>query len=341
MLLRLVKIFIDLINLCYSKDMITFFHRNLKAGYSINKVTQTIVSSIYEKEEYFMPHAGASIYDLLCNLFFTYKHRNKSGINHVTGDVHYVIISLIGCKTVLTIHDTVLLDYHHFPLLKRVIVEWLWFRIPLKFATKVVCISEQTRKSVQKYTRRKDIEVIHNAVDPSFKRYKKDDFHNQILFIGTNPNKNLERSFEALKGLQCHISIIGKLSPSQIDSLRVNKISYENKVGLSDSELIEEYKRTDLISFISLFEGFGMPIVEANAIGRPVITSNIPVLNEVANNSAVFVNPYDINDIRDGYKEILTNKALREEIVKKGLINAERFNAKRIVKEWKRLYEAI
>lgn len=323
--------------------MITYFHRNLKAGYSINKVTQTIVACVDDKEEFFMPHAGASFADLLGNLIFTYKHRNKNGINHVTGDIHYVILSLIGCRSVLTVHDTVLLDYHNLPFFKKLIAEWLWFRIPLKLATKVVCISEQTKNRVQRFTRRNDIEVIHNAVDPSFKGYVKEKSgrHNNILFIGTNPNKNLERSFAALKGLDCHITIIGKLSPSLINSLRLNNLSYENKVGLSDIDIINEYKQADIVSFISLFEGFGMPIVEANAIGRPVIASDIPVLHEVAGDSALFVNPLDINEIKKGYIKLLSNYSLQEEYAIKGHINAKRFDVKRISEEWNNLYVSL
>ena len=323
--------------------MITYFHRNLKAGFSINKVTQTVVSGMNTKEEYYMPHAGASVNVLFENLLYVYRHRNKSGLNHVTGDVHYVIMALIGCKSVLTIHDTFLLDFNKLSLLKRLVVEWFWFRIPLKLATKVVCISEHTKQSVEKYTKRNDIVVIHNAVDPSFKNEEKVLTAKTInvLLIGTNPNKNLERTFEALKGLDCIVTIIGKLTQIQEKILTSNNVKFDIKMNLSDSEMIEEYKKTDIVSFISLYEGFGMPIIEANKIGRAVITSDIPVLHEVAGDSAVFVNPYDVEDMKNGFIRLFSDDALRKECIERGFKNVQRFDVNVIRKKWNQLYKTL
>lgn len=323
--------------------MVTYFHRNLKAGFSINKVTQTIVAGITPKEEYIMPYAGASLRAILYNILFVYKHRNNKEINHVTGDIHYVILGLIGCTSVLTIHDTVSLDFNNLSPFKRKIVEWLWYRIPIKLATKVVCISEHTKQSVEKYTKRKDIVVIHNAVDPSFEKKEKKLTSKiiNVLLIGTNPNKNLERTFEALKGLDCHVTIIGKMTQTQEKILISNNIKYDMKINLSDSEMIEEYKKTDVVSFISLFEGFGMPIIEANKVGRPVITSDIPVLHEVAGNSAVYVNPLDINNIRHGFIRLFSEEPLRKECVERGLENVKRFDVNVIRNEWINLYDSL
>ena len=89
---------------------LTFFHRNLKAGYSINKVVHTIVSTFENKEEYYVPCVKTS--GTLWNLWFVYRHRNKQGINHLTGGSNYCVMSLIGCKSILTIHDTVFMDFN-------------------------------------------------------------------------------------------------------------------------------------------------------------------------------------------------------------------------------------
>lgn len=324
-------------------NKIIYFNRNHKAGFSINKVSQTYIAHIENKEILEVPSHCASFRDIIVNILFVFKNRKHNVINHITGDIHYCLIALIGCRNVLTIHDTVLLDYCKSSKLKYRIAKLLWFTLPLKIATRVVCISDVTRQHVLKYTKRKDIQVIHNAVDPSFKTILKNQTKTpyDILFIGTKANKNLERTIEALKGISCKLTIVGRLSDQQIDFLKKSKINYINKVNLTDEELLDEYINTDIVSFISLFEGFGMPIVEANKVGRPVITSTIPVLKEVGGNSCVFVDPKNIEDMHNGFVKLFTDSSLREICVQRGLENVKRFEVEHIVKQWKNLYNTL
>lgn len=323
--------------------MITFFHRNKEAGFSINKVTQTYVHGISPKQEYYVPCRRASLRDILRNMWFVYKRRDKHGINHVTGDIHYCILSLFGCKSVLTIHDTAIVDYNSQSKLQEVYHRWLWYLLPLKFATKVTCISNTTKLHLEKYTKRKDIVVIYNAIDPSFKTVIKDP--NQvpynILIIGTNPNKNLERTILALESVCCKITIIGILNESQRQLLNSLEIEYESKSNLSDDEILQEYINSDIVSFISLFEGFGMPVIEANKTGRPVITSTIPVLKEVAGDSAVFVNPLDVADMHNGFVRLFADAELRRQCVERGLENAKRFEQEAITEQYINIYNSM
>ena len=321
---------------------ITYFYRSLSSAFSIKKVTQTITSHIDDKEELFVPYTGFNIKTIIENIRYVFKHRNKKGINHITGEIHYCILGLIGCKSVLTIHDTVSLDFHKSSKFKWVILEWLWYKLPLKLATKVICISEETKKYVERLTKRNDIVVIHNAVDPLIEY--SDEINTKrlsILFIGTNPNKNLKRCFEALKGIDCKVVIIGRLSYEQIKSLKSNRIEYENKFGLTDEEVREEYKKCNIVSFCSLFEGFGMPIIEANKAGSAVIASNIPVLKEVGRAGAYYVNPESIQEIRAGYMKLLFDESFRSEMVKKGVINALNYDYSKILPKWLEVYKSI
>lgn len=321
---------------------VVYFHRNKNAGFSINKVTQTVIRDFADKEEFELPCFGASPQTILRNLWFVWRHRSKKNINHVTGDVQYAILALRGCKSVLTCHDTVSLDYRKLSWLKRIFFEWMWYRLPLKYATKVVAISEATKNSLRKYTRRDDIVVIHNAIDPMFHEGKRlPNNIPQILLIGTSGNKNLLRTFDALKGIKCKVLIIGPLSVEQKDSLNRNKIYYENSCGLSDEQILDAYIRCDVVSFISLFEGFGMIIVEANKVGRPVICSDIPVLREVAGDAALFVNPTDIEDMHRGFEQILKDEDLQQDLVARGFENAKRFDVKEIQKQWLDFYEVL
>ncbi|WP_155808817.1 glycosyltransferase family 4 protein [Fibrobacter succinogenes] len=322
---------------------IVFFHRNIKCGFSINKVTQTVIQDITCKKEYFVPRFGANLFSILINIVFVFMHRDRRAVNHITGDIHYCILGLIGCNSVLTIHDTVLIDFQNHPFFKKKIFEWLWFRLPLKFATRIVCISEETKKSVLRYTNRSDIEVVHNAIDLKFKYSPKELNLDKprILIIGTNPNKNLLRVFDALKNQSFFIVVVGKLNEEQKKFLDLNGFDYENKINLSDNEIVEEYKKSDIVSFVSLYEGFGMPVIEANAIGRPVICSDIPVLREVARNSALFVNPYDVVAIKNAFLELKRDRLLCLELVECGLRNVNRFKKEIIQKQWDKIYQKV
>ena len=321
-----------------------FFHRNLKAGYSINKVTQTVISGIPEKKEYYVPYVGASLKAVFGNILYVWRHRNPSAVHHITGDIHYCLLALIGCKSVLTIHDTVTLDYNPLPKMKRLLLEWLWFRIPLKLATKVVCISESTKEHVQRYTSRTDIQVIHNAIDPAFQEKpmkEEQDGVPTVLLIGTYPNKNLVRTFEALQGLTCKVVVIGHLSDVQQETLAACQINYVQKEGLTDAQILEAYENCDIVSFISLFEGFGMIVIEANKVGRPVICSDIPVLREVAGDAALFVNPNDVEEMRNGFERLFQDKSLRQTLIEKGRENVKRFDVQAIRSQWTSLYESL
>lgn len=322
---------------------VKYFHRSLKAGYSINKVTQTFVRTIPEKEECYVPCSRASLRHILCNMLFVYKRRNRRGINHITGDIHYCILALFGCKSVLTIHDTVALHFAKVGGIKKLILEWLWYRLPIKYATKVVCISEETKRCIMPLTNRTDIEVIHNAIDPSFETKLKDESKSpyNVLFIGNSPNKNLERTVQALKDIPCKLTIIGKLNQTQMDFLAQSGVDHCVKSDLSDEEMIREYENCDIVTFVSLFEGFGMIVIEANKVGRPVICSNIPVLKEVAGDAALFVNPENVSDMRRGFQLLFEKNELRKSLVKKGLKNVERFDVSEIRMQWDRLYNSI
>lgn len=320
-----------------------FFHRSQKSAFSINKVTQTIISHIENKKEIFVPYTGTAIKSICGNIAKCYNNRNKKGINHITGEIYYCTLGLIGCKSIITIHDTVSIDFQKGSKLKKLILELLWYRIPLKIADRVICISEETRKCVQHYTNRSDIVVIHNAVDPDIEHRPKV-FNREcprILIIGTNPNKNIERTVKALRDINCKVVIIGKLKPSQIDALRDNQIDYENKIGLSNAEVREEFYNCDIVSFISLFEGFGMPVIEANKAGRVIITSNIPVIKEVGGNSAYYVNPNNTNEIHEAFIEIITNSNLRKNLISRGLENIKQYEWTSILPQWLNVYNSL
>jgi len=110
---------------------------------------------------------------------------------------------------------------------------------------------------------------------------------------------------------------------------------------LADEELVAAYRRCDLVVFASLYEGFGLPILEAQAMGRPVITSNFGAMREAAGDGALLVDPYSVEEIRDAILRIKREPGLREELVRKGRENAERFRAEVVAERYAGIYRRL
>ena len=102
-----------------------------------------------------------------------------------------------------------------------------------------------------------------------------------------------------------------------------------------------QYQLADIIVLPSTYEGFGMPILEAQAVGRPVLTSNISSMPEVAGDAACLVNPYDVNEIRAGINKIISDDNYRESLIQKGFENIKRYNPERIATDYYELYQRV
>lgn len=275
-----------------------------------------------------------------------YVRRRQDEINHITGDIHYVIL---GCHrknlNVLTIHDCVILTKYRRWDVRYWIFRILWYELPMAKADIVTVISEKTRNELLNGIRsgRKKIRVVNNFVDPVF-TYTPGKFNGTkpvFLFIGSTPNKNLDRVLEALTGIDCKLDIVGKLSASQRAFIETNKLDVSVSYGLSKAEIVEKYIQSDIVLFPSLYEGFGMLVIEANAVGRPVVTSDISPLREVAADAAELVNPYDAASIRDGVQKVVRDEALRERLIANGRMNVKRFQIETIIKNYIRIYECV
>ncbi|SDT19649.1 Glycosyltransferase involved in cell wall bisynthesis [Maribacter dokdonensis] len=324
---------------------ITYFFRHPKVGHSIHRVFRTILQELnnsLEIETHDVPNIGSMPIDIIRNNLYTYKKRDQKAIHHVTGHIHDVLLSLIGVKTVLTVHDLVFLDNVKNPF-KR-FYKWLfWLYLPIKLADKVVCISNQTKNNILKKIDTKKLSVIHNAVDPIFK-HTPHDFNEDkpvILHIGTGWNKNLELTIQALNNVSCHLRIIGKISELQTQLLINNHIDFSNESNLTDEQIKQEYINCDIVNFPSKYEGFGMPVIEGQQTGRIVVTSKIEPIIEIANDAVAFVIPNDVNSLRNTYLKIIKNPIFRNNIIEKGLTNAKRFSVETIALKYINLYQDL
>ena len=163
----------------------------------------------------------------------------------------------------------------------------------------------------------------------------------RVLHLGTKKNKNLPRLLKAIEGLDIELVIIGNLSKDLQFQIKKSKSLIVVKKSLSDDELVKEYEACDILSFISTYEGFGLPIIEAQSIGRVVLTSNVASMPEVAGEGAYFVDPYSVEDIRKGIEELIKNDSLRKELVEKGRENVKRFEPKKIAAQYQELYDQV
>lgn len=287
-----------------------------------------------------VPNAGGSPSTLLKNIRFV--RAKKEQINHVTGDVHYLAMAFRG-NSILTIHDVQSALTGSF--LKQFYIRLFWFWLPALFVKRITVISQFTKMELRRIIpfAKNKIRVVHNPVNTNFKEtpYQFNTVKPQILFVGTKSNKNLERSFEAIKDISCKAMIIGSLTDVQIALLKEFNIDYDSKHDLTFEEIVDSYKNCDLVCFASTYEGFGMPIIEAQATGRPVITSDFGAMKEVSNGSAMEVNPYDIESIKQGVFKICHDVIFRRQLITNGLENVRLFKSDYVAKQYVDLYKEI
>lgn len=268
---------------------------------------------------------------------------NQADINHVTGDVHYMTYFLSAKRTILTIHDCVSLQ--RTTGLKHWLLWLFWYWLPEKRSSMISVISESTRQQVLEYLHCDPIKVrvIHDNVSDEFQPKPKPFSQTcpRLLHIGTKANKNLERHAAAIEGLDCELVIIGPLSDAQEKLLARHQIGYESHFSLSRQELLDQYAHCDLLLFASTYEGFGLPIVEAQAVGRPVVTSNLWSMPEVAGEGACLVDPLDVSSIRNGVERIRTDANYRKKLIEQGFQNVKRFRTSVIAKQYAALYREV
>ncbi len=266
----------------------------------------------------------------------------RADVVHVTGDIHYVVPAVIGRRTVLTVHDLA-------PLRPkrgwaRRVFKKLWYDWPVACADVVTAVSGAIAVELKAEVgdRHADrIVVVPNGVDPDFKRVERAwPEEPVVLMVGTKPQKNLERMFAALQGRAVSVSVVGCLSMEQKEVVLRSGLKVEEKGLLDQAGLVRAFVEADLLAFASTYEGFGLPVVEAQTVGRPVLTSDVPALREVAGEGgACLVDPLDVDSIRGGFDRILSDAGYRQQLVGKGFENADRYQVSAVATTYAAIYK--
>ena len=272
-----------------------------------------------------------------------FARKGKADIFHVTGDVHYVVLALPAKKTILTIHDSVFMRAN--AGLKQLFFKWLFLKWPVKKCRFVTTISEKSKMDIVHFTGcdPAKVVVIPNPVNQHiYYREKKFDSDNPtLLFIGSTPNKNLLRIVEAISGLSCTLEIVGQIPEDQLLLLDKYHIRFKQFLHLTDTEIADRYAAADIVVFASLYEGFGLPILEGQKAGRPVLTSNISPMKEVAGAGACLADPENIESIRSGIHKIIGDANYRAIIIQKGFENVQQYELQKITNQYLALYRKI
>lgn len=266
-------------------------------------------------------------------------------------------------KTIMTIHDLgyeYLEAYHKFP-------QHLYLNksteFGAKFATHLIAVSEATKKDlVARLSANPDkVSVVYEGYDKELfyprkrkevaeikKKYHLGDY---LLFVGTvQPRKNLLNLIKAYAlaydKVDIDLVIIGKKGWLSEEIYKLpSKIGLDKKVRfmgfIPSEELPPLYCGAKALVFPSLYEGFGLPILEAFASGVPVLTSNISSMPEIAGESALLVDPYDIESISRGILQITSNNYLRDQLIGKGLRRVKSFTWEETAKKTLEVFNKI
>ena len=266
--------------------------------------------------------------------------------------------------TILTVHDLI---FRHLPEQHKPLNRWyLNLTMPLycRRATHIITVSEQTRSDLVTFygVPTGKITVIHEAADPAFRapsadavistraRYHLPDRY--LLFVGTiEPRKNLTRllaAFEQLlaEGLTDALVIVGKRGwlTNDFDAALERSPARHAVIFpgfVPDADLPALYAGALALAMPSLYEGFGLPVLEAMACGTPVACSNNSSLPEIAGDAALLFDPADVDAISDALRRILGSSDLQSHLRDAGLRRANEFSWGRAARETLALYRSI
>ena len=291
-------------------------------------------------------------------------HRERPDVFHAP---HYVMPPAVGCRSLVTIHDcTHLMFPQYLPNRAAYVYARAVMWGAARRSHRILTVSEASKRDIIHFLNvpPEKIVVVYNAIDERFRvtpseeavarvreRYQLD--HRFMLYVGNiKPHKNLVRVVEAFDGLRKRgvddlmLLIIGD-EISKLPALRraVHSHKLHKHVRflghLPDDTLAILYRLAAVFVFPSLYEGFGLPPLEAMACGAPVVTSNVSSLPEVTGGAAVLVDPYDVESIVNGIARVLSDPALKEELRVKGITRAREFSWERSVARTREIYQEV
>ena len=263
-------------------------------------------------------------------------------------------------KSVVTIHDLIFMRYPEWYSYFDRKIHFSKFKYAAENADCVIAISEQTKRDIIKYLKipESKIKVVYQGCHNAFKiertKEEKDSLKKKLqlperflLNVGTiEKRKNALTIVKAIKDMGIPLVIVGRRTKyfQEIDQY-ISKNNLNDKViflkGLSMEELSTLYQLAEIFIYPSVFEGFGIPIIEALFSKTPVITTDGGVFPEAGGIHSRYVNPTDVMVMENEIKLLLSSKELRDEIVEEGFKYAQKFNDQNIAKSISTIYSNV
>lgn len=271
-------------------------------------------------------------------------------------------------KKVVTVHDlTPLVFKDKFPSGIKGKVKWEIQKKSLKKFDAIITDSISSKNDIEKFVKTdpKKVHVIHLAAASNYKLIKNLDKNifkkyklpeKFLLYVGDATwNKNLPNLIKAVNKTEYNLVIVGKAftndeydknNPWNHDLYEAQVLAGSNKnifpLGfVPDEDLIKIYNCATAFIMPSFYEGFGLPILEAMASSCPVITTKKGSLEEIADSAAYFIDPYDVDNIISGIKDVMEKRDLRKALTEKGIKNSEKFTWKKTAFETMQVYKNI
>jgi len=290
--------------------------------------------------------------------------RTRAGIFH---EPHYVLPPLTHCRSVVTIHDCIHLRFPQY-LQKPGALAYARAQMgaAARRSNRILTVSEASKRDILEYFKvpPEKVTVIYNGIDERFATAPAEDQIRAVeeryqlqgefaLYVGNvKPHKNVERLLDAFhlvrqSGLtDLKLIVIGddisKYAALRRAVHRYNLHKYVRFLGfLPDETLAVVYRLASVFVFPSLYEGFGLPPLEAMACGTPVVTSNVSSLPEVTGDAALLVNPYSAEEIADAMRRVLTNPVLRADLSARALARAREFSWERSARRVLEIYDEV
>lgn len=302
---------------------------------------------------------GSSLKRIFFEVFLLKFYIKKSHFD-LYHSPHYILPNKFKIPAVVTIHDLITLDFPELCKYQSVFYFNFFFKRTIRNAKIIIAVSHTVKKDIMRHfdVDAHKIRVIHLGIDPIFKNTLDLDlairYHlpeRYILFVGNiEGKKNLTRLLLAYKELINQKKTTHKLVLVGKDGWK-NKSFYRtiSKYNLKEhilftgyvpkKDLPAIYSMADLFVFPSIYEGFGIPPLEAMACGIPVIVSNQGASPEICGDACLLVNPYDIHEMAKSIEILLNNKELRQNKINLGLERVKQFNWEKTARETLKIYE--
>jgi glycosyltransferase involved in cell wall biosynthesis len=307
-------------------------------------------------------YSGLPFFSVFWRLFSILKSLKKDKIDIFHGLSGEIPIGLkrLNIKSIVTIHDLIFIRYPKLYGFIDYVIYYLKYKYACKNSNLIVAISEQTKKDIISFfgIPEEKIKIIYQGCDSIFKEETTNDKlllikqkynlpNKFILNVGTiEERKNILTAIQAVKNTEVKLVVIGKktayfniISKYISENSMQNQIVFLENIPLLDLSII--YKLSTVFIYPSLFEGFGIPIIEALYSRTPVITSTGSCFSEAGGVNTIYIDPFDVAEFKKSILFLLENEEDRQKQIQLGFDFVQKFNDTDIANNWIKTYKSL